>query len=568
MMYCNIIHKMSDEDSMEALRFQQNTAHELGLKTTILISYDDLFREESILYCKEQNLQYGDEIGCNMSTLQGVEYKKLLNTRELQLHLLSFENQKTVVKAIFEKFRAVFGYYPVSIATYYCSAPILKWIKENYPCVKAAIINCFEEGIHMYDGNRHGWNLFCEGSPWGAYYPSVKNSMCPADSKEDAIGIVGLPHLNRDMIMAHIGRDDCFSSHSANVQRGMVNKGKKCEYLYDFFYEWQKQCNYNNLVYYNTLVGSRWLCEGHNFEETEEDSRDLYRQTLQIYKDNVDAGKLVVCTMSEYADIHIEKCPYTTVDINHWHDLLFGSKRELFWYSSSNFRMTVDPNLGGAIVDLRPYVGRLRVVPGLDSKNMWQGSYPYALHNWHRGSYHTCIVGGNDLYEHRTTADVKKLDNGEILLTMNPVEIDIEDDEVSVVSSFLFKKDGRVRIGRKILSSTNPEKEYSLQEKFIGSVGTGVLPEDFRGTQMSVKKGNEHLVISTNYEDRIISMEDAESVSAFLPQLNTTITLFPETNETLCTAEEGYMFYPYYTLVCEHKAVKMGEEAVTWLEIK
>jgi len=119
-----------------------------------------------------------------------------------------------------------------------------------------------------------------------------------------------------------------------------------------------------------------------------------------------------------------------------------------------------------------------------------------------------------------------------------------------------------------IIGLGNPEEEYSLQEKFIGSVGTGVLPEDFRGTQMSVKKGNEHLVISTNYEDRIISMEDAESVSAFLPQLNTTITLSPETNETLCTAEEGYMFYPYYTLVCEHKAVKMGEEAVTWLEIK
>ena len=93
----------------------------------------------------------------------------------------------------------------------------------------------------MYDGNRHSWNLFCEGSPWSAYYPSNKNSMCPAMNEDEAIGIVGIPHLNRDMLMAYIGRDDCFSSHSANVQRGLVNEGKKCKYLYDFFDEWQKK---------------------------------------------------------------------------------------------------------------------------------------------------------------------------------------------------------------------------------------------------------------------------------------------------------------------------------------
>lgn len=569
MMYCNVIHKMAGPEYMETIKFQQDAVHKMGFKATLMLSYDELINPEAISYCKEQNETYGDELGCNLQAIESRAFTDLLGTREMMLHLHTFENQKKIVTIMFEKFKEAFGYYPTSMATYYISSPILTWIKENYPDFKIAVINCLDEGIHMYDGNRHGWNLFCEGSPWGAYYPSKDNSMCPAKNEKDAIGIIGVQHLSRDMIMAHIARDDCFSSHSANVQRGMVNKGKECKYLYDFFEEWQKQESYNDIVYYNTFVGPGWLTDGKNFEETLEDSRDLYCQTLQIYKDNVDKGKLIVCTMSEYADVHMSSCGYDTVDVNHWHDLLYGSKRELFWYCDSNFRMTVDPNLGGAIVDLRPYAGRLRITPGSDTENMWDGSYPYMLHNWHREAYHTCIIGGTDLYEHRTTAEkVEKLKNGEVLLTLKPVEIDIEDDEVSVVSSFLFKKDGSVRIGRKIISSTNPSKEYPLQEKFIGSVGTGVLPQDFRGVQLSVNKGDERLIISTNYEDRIISMEGAESVSAFLPQLNAGITLSPEAKDTCCTAEEGYMFHPYYTLICEHKAVKAGEEAVTWLKIK
>lgn len=572
MLYCNVIHKISNDSSVdytiEPLKFQQDEAHKLGLKTTLLVSYDVLFVEDYVKYCIEQSEKYGDELGLNMQFLIGEKYSEFSKTREGQLHLMPFEQQKIMVEEHFERFKAAFGYYPKSVAFYYMSAPILIWMKEKYPEFKIAIMNCFEEGIHMYDGNRHGWNLFCEGSPWGAYYPSKKNSMCPAYDEADAIGIVAVPHLNRDMMMAHIGRDDCFSSHSANVQRGMVNEGNKCKYLYDFFDEWKKQSSYNKAVYYNTLVNALWLDEGKNFEETVEDSRDLYCQTLRIYKDNEDNGEAKVCTMAEYADIHNKLCNYDTADINLWNDLLMGSKRQLFWCSRSEYRITIDPNLGGAIVDLRPYAGRLSIVPGPDSDVMWTGSYPYVLHNWHRESCHTCFINGENLFEHRTTASVKKEENEDIALILEPVELDVDNATIDVQSIFLIKKDGRIAIRRKILSSSEPQKEYSVKEQFRGTKGTGVLPEDYKGTRLYIDDKNGELSLSANYEDRKIASNNASCVGCYVPQLNTTVELITEDKNARFTAEEGYMFRPYYTMICEHTTVKAGEEVVTWLKIR
>ena len=74
-------------------------------------------------------------------------------------------------------------------------------VKEKYPSVKIAIISCFEEGIKMFAGCDYSWYLFSEGGPWSAYYPSKANSLCPAKNKDEAIDIIGVPHLNRDMLM-------------------------------------------------------------------------------------------------------------------------------------------------------------------------------------------------------------------------------------------------------------------------------------------------------------------------------------------------------------------------------
>ena len=305
-MYCNIVHRVANAAGLEALKFQQDCAHSLGIKTTLLIPLAAMESAEVIDYYKSQAAQYGDEIGIHFHHIAGKFYRERFNNdeKEVAIYLKPFEMRKQIITLIFEKFYELFGFYPVSIGGYYFDAQTLEFIKAKYPTVKIAIMSCFEEGINMFAGCSYGWYLFSEGGPWTAYYPSKKNSLCPAESAEEAVDIIGVPHLSRDMLMSSVGRDDWFSSNTANMQRVRLNKGKKCKYIYDFFDEWLKQDQYNESVYYNNFVGAGWLIEGRNFEETSDDSRNLYRQCLEYCKKKSDEGKVKVLTMSEYAEVH------------------------------------------------------------------------------------------------------------------------------------------------------------------------------------------------------------------------------------------------------------------------
>ncbi len=579
MLYCNVIHKTSA--NLEALSFQQTEAHKLGIKTTVLVTYDNLFSDEVVSYCKEQKRTFGDEIGLYVF-LEGEVFNKKFKTREFMLHLLPMDKQTEILTEFFEKFNEVFGYYPVSVGTYYLSSQTLMWMHEHYPTVKIAIINCFEEGVHMYHGNVHWWNLFNEGSPWTAYYPSKANSMCPARSMDEAVGIIGVPHLNRDMLMAYLGRDDCYSSHSANMQRGKINVGNKCDYIYDFLDEWIAQGEFNDDVYYNTLVSPGWLMEGRNFEETQADSRDLYIQTLESYRKKTDEGKLTLCTMAEYADIHNSKTGNVTkTDANLWHDLLYGTKREIFWYASSEYRAALDLNGGGAIVDLRPYAGRLVVNPGKGTDVMWDGTYPFALHYLHRLSLHTCIVGDasitnaimskpgdSNLLSARTSGSVRRLENGDVTLTLEPAEIFSKGAYILVKSEFTFKADGRICMSREIADCPDANENYDVCEYFKGTYGTNEYPKDLTGIELYIKNGDAAVdSISAEYLDRKIVSDTATAVGARIPQLNSVME-FSSESKAEYEADEGYMFWPYYSMKVIHKNVKKGEVVKTWLKIR
>ena len=50
------------DESLEIFKFQQDTAHKYGLKTTIQITYASLFSQEIIDLAKEYKEKYGDEI--------------------------------------------------------------------------------------------------------------------------------------------------------------------------------------------------------------------------------------------------------------------------------------------------------------------------------------------------------------------------------------------------------------------------------------------------------------------------------------------------------------------------
>ncbi len=569
MLYCNIIHRTEGNYIRDSLRFQQDVAHELGFQTTLLATYRVFFNPEMIEYCKSQRDIYGDELGYFCHPLEGPQYKALTGTDD-PVWLQPFENKKKYFDDVMTRFQNTFGCHPKSIAAYYLDAKTLRYIKENYPSVKISIVNCFDEGVHMYTGCLNSWYLFCEGGPWTAYYPSKANSMCPATSWEEAIGIIGVPHLNRDMLMAYTSRDDYYSSHSANMQRGKANKHDQCDYLYDFFDEWIHQAQMNGHGYYNIYAGASWLERGYE-DETAEMSQSLYRQSLAYCKQKQDEGLVRVLTMGAYADWHEANVAANANDVVLWKDLLCKSKRQLFWAVNPHYRLAVDPNIGGAIVDLRPYAGRFPKETGPDCLNSWDGSYPFVISNEHRNSFHTCEIqvgsAKTNLMEYRTTATVEKLSEQVYQLILKPITVELGDVEVTVQTVYTVDGTDSIRISRKLLHISDPNAQVTLTEMVKASYGTTQYPEDLRGAELSLLDPAGICLASIPYEyrQRTETAENAASARCHLPMLNTELILSGDFSRM--QVEEGRMFDPFYTLKGSAE-FKEGEGMEVCLQIK
>lgn len=570
-MFCNILHRVNDPDELDAIRFQQNLAHELGFRTTMHVSLQAMDYPEVISFYKEQLHKYNDELGIHFHNLWSQEYTRTFGTNErlIAIYLKPLEDRKKIIDLVFEKFHTTFGFYPVSIGGYFFDAVTLAYIKEKYPSVKIATISCFEEGINMFAGCNYGWYVFSEGGPWTAFYPAKENSLCPAQSKEDAIDIIGVPHLSRDMLMSYLSRDDYFSSHTANMQRGLLNEGKECQYIYDFLDEWLKQEQYNDVVYFNNYTGAGWLNDGRNYGAPSEVSRDLYRQCLQYYREKADEGSLQVVTMSEYAKIHEASYTFGKGEVNFWRDLACNSGRELIWYVDSFWRIALDPNCGGSLVDLRPYIGRVTQDLGPNSAQMWNGSYPFALNMLHRGAGLTASVGSTSLFGTRMHTDkVERTPDGAVRVSLKPIDLENDQGNITISAEYDFYPDGRILLKKKLLAADYPDAIVPISETFKGTHGRTEYPEDIGNAVLSMQDTASHTVeCRCSYNNRRFNMENAVCAAVSVPELNVSFSL--EGTKASNTAEvfEGTMFDPFYYISMTQK-IRVGEESCICLKVR
>jgi hypothetical protein len=578
-MYANIIHRVDDgADKIEAFCLQQDFVHEVGLKSTILVTYQAMHNKKIMEYVKQQEESYGDEIGIHLEGIQCKAFQEKFGMDERALYLYTFEDKKKILTEIFTKFYELFNKYPASIGSYYLDSQTLQWLHAQYPMVQGCIVSCFEEGVHMFAGNRNQWYLFSEGGPWGAYYPSKNNSFCPAYNQENAIDIVALPHLNRDMLLALTSRDDYFSSHPANVIRGKANDGDECPYMYRFVDEWIAQGECNEYVYYNIFVSPSWMVDGSNFEVPSAYARQMYKDCLKYIKYKINKGNIEQMTMGEFAQWYKENIPYGTAETVLWKDILCGSKRQIFWYADPNFRIAIDPNIGGSICDIRPYAGQVERNLGPDTVHLANGNYPFILTCEHRGggnggTIHTCNIAYKgktvSLSNYRTNCTVTTTETNQKVLEMDAIEVSVEDIELTIVSRYIFSNDGRIQIERNIVQISDPKAEVTLEEYHRGCYGTTTYPEDMRGIELGVKADEHTAANSIVYEYKSRKVEEKQGTEAYaiIPQIQSKVRLLAVDTNSTVRFEEGFLFRPFYTLQVK-KQVKQGEGLHTCLSIE
>ena len=212
MMRFNILHRTAvehflDGDFYEIFKQQQELVHSLGMKSTVLVSYSDMFENKVIEDLINYRDEYGDEIGLSLHRLNGPELDEEIHNLN-SIWLFNNEEKHRILKTILDKYKEIFRNYPQAVASYHFDASSLEILKEIAPEVKIVVGGCFEEGVRVFHGCNHSWYLFNEGMPWAPWYPSKGHSLRPAASKEDWSGVVAIPHLCRDMSLSFEGRND------------------------------------------------------------------------------------------------------------------------------------------------------------------------------------------------------------------------------------------------------------------------------------------------------------------------------------------------------------------------
>lgn len=578
-MYLNLLHRPVKKN-LDLFRFQQDIAHELNLKVTLQMSLSSLYEDEMVAIVRKYSEEFGDEIGIWFSQFHEEVFKDARNACPFWLY--SEEDKREIISAYIDRFRKVFNCDPISAGAYHMDAVSIRILKEICPSVKITVAGCFEEGVKVFHGCNNSWYLFNEGMPWGPWYPSRTNSLRPAENPDEAFDIVAVPHLSRDLALSYEGRNDFFASHPANVQRGMANEGAICPYNFNLVDIYRLQEDFNNgLSYYSVYVSPSWLSGNPNIQDSDEITQKLYRDLLEYFAELKSKGQLVDMYMREFAEWFRENVPVGKPQLYLAKEILYGSGKHYFWYVDPYMRVLIDAEQGGSIGDFRPYAGKLERFTGPDSPNLAMGSYPYLIHSQYRtgiahhyadGTRTTLMVKHGeetiDLCTCRTRVADIVTEAGGTHMKLTPANLTFKNGlTVSIETIYHFKGKGKIIIERSIVEMSDEFAILEFTEYFKGSYGETEYPQDMHGISLSVD-GDVKQHIMYEYKSRTIETENAKSVSAVIPQVNTEVKLsILDKGNRVGRAVEGHLFNPHYLLAVDSK-VKIGNGVRTCLEIR
>ena len=159
-----------------------------------------------------------------------------------------------------------------------------------------------------------------------------------------------------------------------------------------------------------------------------------------------------------------------------------------------------------------------------------------------------------DLCLTRTLAKYEKAENGDVIITANPVTITLDGLDIDIQSVFTFKKgQGTLQIERKILNDLHGEKVI-LKEYFTGAFGLNEYQADLSKLTLGV----DDKVMKYEYLGRKIK-EHGKVAFVNIPDVLTKVSYSGDVDEF--EVEEGIAFSPCYKLAA-YKELGKGEMKV------
>jgi hypothetical protein len=362
----------------------------------------------------------------------------------------------------------------------------------------------------------------------------------------------------------------------------MVYEDQEIPYFKNLVDQYRSMVRYNRGYSYNMMfVGPGWMSKSGRWEADYDFLLKSYKDGMAYYGQLKKEGKAKDVTMSEFADVYRQGRSYSRPECTLWKDVLYGSKRQQFWYVDPWMRFCLDMNQGGAMVDLRPYAAKLVRPCGVGTKHLQDASYPFIVQSLYRAGYFTHYAGEGavksckfshrgeevDLCTCRTLASFSE-DGDTRIVTLNPVEIEFADLKISVQSIFRLKEGtGEIEIVRRLVNTTNPETEVMIDEYLTACYGTTEYPEDLTGVKLMLKGESGAETVDYAYQCREAEVFGVTLAEAQVPQVDTRLTMRPDTGQATGYFREGFAFSPMYTIGIR-KTIKGKGELRTWLKVE
>lgn len=577
-MHLNILHRTDPGPLYEFCRLEQQWVREFGLQATLFLHYEDLFNDR-VMRDAEGDASAGDELALALHRLRG---PGLETGGAHQFWLLDKDRKREVLQTVLDKWRERFGADPVSMACYHFDASSLRLIRELSPGTETVVGGCFEEGVRVFHGCNHSWYLFNEGMPWGPWFPSKGHALRPAQDEEDAVGLVAVPHLVRDMALSYEGRNDFWATHPPNVIRGMGNEATWSPYDLNLIDQYLLQEEHERFPsYVNTFVSAPWLTWNHNSEYPPEVAQELYRKQLAYFAQLKADGKLECLTLADYGRwFRGQRKPGHTATFRA-KEMLYGSGKHYLWHLDASSRVLIDCAQGGSIGDLRPYIGKVAMDTGPDTPNHAIGSYPYLIQSQHRtGSRHHSEDGARttlklwfaeetlDLCDWATRSERIEEADGVTTFHLAPVELAFASGlRFALTTRIHFHGEGRIRIERGFGDFSDPEARITIEEYFKGCWGFTEYPEDLADLTLFVE-GETPGQRAYQYRGVALETRRPTRVGVTVPPAGVSVALLPGEgfDAAVGRAAEGHLFSPYYTLTLRAE-IRSGATVASWIAL-
>lgn len=335
--------ELKNQTAENAVEGQIAILKKFNLSATWLIRPDALNKQSITGILKERPLDEKGlflEITPGWTNPAGVEYRKSVSWHVAGSAFLTgyeINEREKLIDAAFEKFKQIFGYYPVSVGAWWIDAYSLGYMQKKYGIMAALIV-----ADQYSTDNYQIWGQYF-GTP---YYPSKSNALRPAQNQESKLDVVVTQWASRDPVNS-FGNGVFESTFSLQANDYIDYHNLDIKYFLKLLDIYSKQ-QYNKFSH--LVVGLENSYEWVKYSNEYQNQIETLAQKLKL-------KNLSIISMKDFAIWYRSGFPEVSPAQLVVSDDPLGTYKKAVWFMNPYYRAAWFLNSDGSVFrDIRQYV--------------------------------------------------------------------------------------------------------------------------------------------------------------------------------------------------------------------